>query len=50
MLSVDTLIAVDNAVRVIDLFVDLLDLKALGFNKTICKQEGPSAVSCKGYA
>jgi len=40
MLSVDTLIAADNAVRVIDLFVDLLDLKALGFNKTICKQEG----------
>jgi len=40
MLSVDTLIAADNAVRVIDLFVDLLDLKASGFNKTICKQEG----------
>jgi len=40
MLSVDTLIAADNAVRVIDLFVDWLDLKALGFNKTICKQEG----------
>jgi transposase len=40
MLSVDTLISADNPVRVIDLFVDLLDLKALGFNKTICKQEG----------
>jgi len=39
MLSVDTLIAADNAVRVIDLFVDLLDLKALGFNKTICSRK-----------
>ena len=40
MLIVDTLIGADNPVRVIDLFVDLLNLNELGFNKTICRQEG----------
>src|SRR4051794_7672723 len=40
MLSVDTLIMSDNPVRVIDLFVELLDLNKLGFSNTICKQEG----------
>jgi len=40
MFCVETLISADNPVRVIDLFVDQLDLNKLGFSKTICKQEG----------
>jgi transposase len=40
MFSLDCLIAKDNAVRLIDLFVDQLDLEKLGFGKTIAKQEG----------
>ena len=39
MFCVETLISADNPVRVIDLFVDQLDLNKLGFSKTICKQE-----------
>jgi transposase len=40
MMSLECEIAADNAVRVIDLFVDQLDLNELGFNKTSFKQEG----------
>jgi len=38
--SLDCLIAKDNPVRLIDLFVDQLDLVKLGFSKTTVKQEG----------
>jgi len=40
MMSLEAEIAADNAVRLIDLFVDQLDLSKLGFNKTNFKQEG----------
>lgn len=40
MMSLECEIAADNPVRLIDLFVDQLDLNKLGFNKTIFKQEG----------
>lgn len=40
MMSLDCEIAADNPVRLIDLFVDQLDLIRLGFNKTSFKQEG----------
>jgi transposase len=40
MMSLEAEIAADNPVRVIDLFVDQLDLSKLGFNKTSFKQEG----------
>jgi transposase len=36
----DELIGADNPVRVIDAFVDLLDLKALGFGKAHCEETG----------
>jgi transposase len=40
MMSLECEIAADNPVRLIDLFVDQLDLNKLGFNKTSFKQEG----------
>lgn len=40
MMSLECEISADNPVRVIDLFVDQLDLSKLGFNKTSFKQEG----------
>lgn len=40
MLSLDCFIAPDNAVRVIDLFVDQLSLQELGFKKTKAQLEG----------
>jgi transposase len=40
MMSLECAIAADNPVRLIDLFVDQLDLSKLGFNKTSFKQEG----------
>lgn len=40
MMSLECEIAADNPVRLIDLFVDQLDLIKLGFNKTSFKQEG----------
>jgi len=40
MMSLECEIAADNPVRLIDLFVDQLDLSKLGFNKTSFKQEG----------
>jgi transposase len=40
MMSLECEIAADNAVRLIDLFVDQLDLNKLGFSKTNFKQEG----------
>jgi transposase len=40
MFSLDCLILKDNPVRLIDLFVDQLDLDKLGFSKTTVKQEG----------
>jgi transposase len=40
MMSLECEIAPDNTVRLIDLFVDQLDLNKLGFNKTSFKQEG----------
>lgn len=40
MMSLECEIAADNPVRLIDLFVDQLDLNQLGFNKTRFKQEG----------
>lgn len=40
MFSLNCLIASDNPVRLIDLFVEQLDLAALGFTKTDVKQEG----------
>ena len=40
MFSLDCHIAADNPVRVIDLFVDVLDLQVLGFKKVKAKLEG----------
>jgi transposase len=40
MMSLESEISADNAVRVIDLFVDQLDLNKLGFNKISYKPEG----------
>jgi len=40
MYSLDCLIAKDNPVRLIDMFVEQLDLIELGFSKTVVKQEG----------
>lgn len=40
MFSLDCLIAADNPVRVIDVFVDVLDLQVLGFKKVKAKLEG----------
>jgi transposase len=40
MMSLEAEIAADNPVRLIDLFVDQLDLNKLEFNKTSFKQEG----------
>jgi transposase len=40
MTSLECNISSDNAVRVIDLFVELLDLNKLGFSKTSYNQEG----------
>ena len=40
MMSLEAEIAADNPVRLIDLFVDQLDLGKLGFTKTSFKQEG----------
>jgi transposase len=40
MISLDCLIASDNAVRIIDLFVDQLPLQVLGFKKTKAALEG----------
>jgi len=42
--SLDDYIAPDNAVRVIDAFVDKLDLQSLGFNRA-----EPSATGRPGY-
>lgn len=38
--SIDSMIATDNEVRVIDAFVDALDLKRLGFAHTVHQSEG----------
>src|SRR6266498_4217194 len=43
MMSLESEISADNAVRVIDLFVDQLDLNKLGFNKISFKSEGRPA-------
>ena len=40
MMALESEISADNPVRVIDLFVDQLDLSKLGFNKTSFKSEG----------
>ena len=40
MMSPECFIASDNPVRVIDMFVDMLDLSALGFSKTKLSKEG----------
>jgi transposase len=40
MMSLESEIAADNPVRLIDLFVEQLNLSKLGFNKTNFKQEG----------
>jgi transposase len=40
MFSLDCVITKDNPVRLIDLFVEQLDLSELGFNKTVVKKEG----------
>ena len=40
MMSLDCVIASDNPVRVIDLFVDQLDFRNLGFTKTALRKEG----------
>lgn len=40
MISLDCLIASDNPVRIIDLFVDQLPLQVLGFRKTKAPLEG----------
>src|SRR6266513_3971864 len=40
MFSLDCLITKDNPVRLIDLFVEQLDLAALGFSRTTVKKEG----------
>lgn len=46
MSSIDSMIASDNEVRVIDAFVDALDLKKLGFSKTVHKSEGRPPFHC----
>ncbi|MDN3653998.1 transposase [Ferruginibacter paludis] len=40
MFSLDCVITNNNAVRLIDLFVEQLDLAVLGFTKTTVKKEG----------
>lgn len=40
MFSLDCVITKDNPVRLIDMFVEQLDLAELGFNKTVLKKEG----------
>lgn len=40
MMSLETFIASDSPVRVIDLYVEQLDLRDLGFSKTNLKKEG----------
>jgi transposase len=40
MFSLDCLITKENPVRLIDLFVEQMDLSVLGFNKTAVKKEG----------
>jgi transposase len=40
MFSLDCVITKDNPVRLIDLFVEQLDLAALGFSRTTVKKEG----------
>jgi transposase len=40
MYSLDCLITKDNPVRLIDMFVEQLDLSELGFTKTVVKKEG----------
>jgi transposase len=40
MFSLDCLITKDNPVRLIDMFVEQLDLAELGFTKTVVKKEG----------
>lgn len=40
MFSLDCVISTDNPVRLIDMFVEQLDLTGIGFNKTVVKKEG----------
>jgi transposase len=47
MMSPDAFIGSDNPVRVIDMFVDILDLPALGFTKTTLSREGRSPYEAK---
>ena len=39
-------VAVDNPVRLIDAFIDKLDLQKLGFQKTVHHSEGPTGAMC----
>lgn len=47
MFSLDCMITKDNPVRLIDLFVEQLDLAGLGFSKTTVKKEGCPPYSAK---
>lgn len=47
MISLDCVVASDNPVRVIDQFVDQLDLRELGFTKTTLRKEGRPAFEAK---
>jgi len=47
MMSSDALISCDNPVRVIDMFVELLDLDSLGFSKTKLSKEGRAPYHAK---
>ncbi len=49
MFSLDCLIAANNPVRVIDLFVDQLPLGELGFKKTKAKLEGRPPFEARIY-
>lgn len=49
MSSMDSMIAGDNEVRVIDAFVDALDMKQLGFSHTIYKSEGRPPFHCSVF-
>jgi transposase len=43
-ITLDDHLAIDNPVRLIDAFVDKLDLEKLGFTATVPKSEGPRRI------
>ncbi len=44
-ITLDEQVRADNPVRLIDAFVDKLDLQKLGFTNIVCKSEGRPAYS-----